>query len=139
MHHFVLHKYNETVAICADCGMSKRYADFAKKPCAKLKQPQGSPSNSSDLLGRMRGLEADHGPEGWPAVKMKDISALCDELEKARRTAQYWKDEHLAGNAENEALRQENARLRAKVKKLAAQRNTAYGYGSDAGKPPWME
>jgi hypothetical protein len=48
------------------------------KPCKNPEQPQGSPSNSSDLLCRMRLLEADHDPEGWPAVKMKDISALCD-------------------------------------------------------------
>ena len=70
------------------------------KPCKNPEQPQGSPSNSSDLLGRMRGLEADHTPDGWPAVLMRDVSALCDEVEKARRTAQHWKAEHLAGNEE---------------------------------------
>ena len=34
------------------------------------------------LLKRLRLLEADHTPDGWPAVQMKDISALCDELER---------------------------------------------------------
>ena len=31
------------------------------------------------------------------------------------------------------------AELRKSNKKLKAQRDTAYGYGSDGGKPPWME
>src|SRR5690606_25709025 len=37
-----------------------------------------------DLIERMRSLEQDHEPEGWPAVQMRDISALCDALEAAR-------------------------------------------------------
>ena len=34
-----------------------------------------------DLIQRMRALEADHAPDGWPAVQMRDISALCAEVE----------------------------------------------------------
>lgn len=34
------------------------------------------------LLARMRLLEVDHEPDGWPAVRMRDISALCDEIER---------------------------------------------------------
>ncbi|MCD1628294.1 hypothetical protein [Marinobacter shengliensis] len=37
-----------------------------------------------DLIERMRTLEQDHEPDGWPAVQMRDISALCDALEAAR-------------------------------------------------------
>ena len=29
--------------------------------------------------------------------------------------------------------------VEAELKKITAQRNSSYGYGSDAGKPPWME
>jgi len=29
----------------------------------------------------MRALETDHEPEWWPAVQMRDISALCDQIE----------------------------------------------------------
>lgn len=36
----------------------------------------------NELLARMRLLETDHAPEGWPAVQMKDITALCDEIER---------------------------------------------------------
>ena len=33
------------------------------------------------LLARMRALEADHSPDGWPAVQMRDITALCDAVD----------------------------------------------------------
>ena len=35
----------------------------------------------SDLIDRMRALEDDYEPDGWPAVQMRDISALCDQIE----------------------------------------------------------
>jgi len=31
------------------------------------------------LIERMRTLEADHDPDSWPAVQMRDVSALCGE------------------------------------------------------------
>lgn len=37
---------------------------------------------TNDLIERMRLLEVDHEPDGWPAVQMRDISALCDELDR---------------------------------------------------------
>lgn len=37
-----------------------------------------------DLVAEMRGFETDHEPEGWPAVRMRQISALCDEIERLR-------------------------------------------------------
>jgi hypothetical protein len=30
----------------------------------------------------MRGFEIDHEPDGWPAVRMRQVSALCDEIEQ---------------------------------------------------------
>lgn len=36
--------------------------------------------NLAELLGRMRLLEEDHMPDDWPAVKMEDITALCDAV-----------------------------------------------------------
>jgi hypothetical protein len=38
----------------------------------------------SDASDRLRRLEADHAPDGWPAVKMRDITAVLDELEALR-------------------------------------------------------
>ncbi len=40
-----------------------------------------------DIVEEMRGFEADHEPEGWPAVKMRQVSALCTELEQLRKLA----------------------------------------------------
>lgn len=36
-----------------------------------------------ELAEMVRSLEIDHHPEGWPAVKMKVLSGLADELERA--------------------------------------------------------
>ena len=41
-------------------------------------------STERDLVANMRVLEADHEPDGWPAVRMSTISALCDEIERLR-------------------------------------------------------
>ena len=40
-----------------------------------------------DLIERLRLLEQDHEPDGWPAVRMRDITALLDALEAAREEA----------------------------------------------------
>lgn len=36
----------------------------------------------SDIVKRLRLLEADHPPDGWPAVQMRDITALLDALDR---------------------------------------------------------
>ncbi|NDP41084.1 MAG: hypothetical protein GZ093_20610 [Rhodoferax sp.] len=33
------------------------------------------------LVERMRGFEVDHKPDGWPAIRMRDVTALCYEIE----------------------------------------------------------
>lgn len=35
-----------------------------------------------DLIERLRLLEIDHAPDGWPAIRMCDVSALLDALEQ---------------------------------------------------------
>jgi hypothetical protein len=37
--------------------------------------------NIHDLINDLKTLEADHEPEGWPAVKMWQISALINYIE----------------------------------------------------------
>ena len=37
-----------------------------------------------DIVEEMRGFAEDHEPDGWPAVRMRQISALCDEIDKLR-------------------------------------------------------
>lgn len=41
--------------------------------------------NSKELIERMRGFEIDHDPDGWPGIRMREVSALCDALEKAEQ------------------------------------------------------
>ena len=38
--------------------------------------------NDQDLIEKLRLLEKDHEPEGYPSIKMKDISRLLDILEE---------------------------------------------------------
>jgi len=39
-----------------------------------------------ETVEKMRLLELDHDPEGWPAVRMKDITMLCDGIDSLRRS-----------------------------------------------------
>ena len=34
------------------------------------------------LIATCRAMAEDHHPDGWPAVQMKTITALCDEVER---------------------------------------------------------
>ena len=54
--------------------------------------------NHQELIERMRVLEIDHEPNGWPAIQMRDISAMCDAIESLL--------------AENERLKAELAKYR---------------------------
>lgn len=47
----------------------------------------------SDLLETMRGFEIDHEPDGWPAVRMRQISALCDEVDRLTRNRDMWQEQ----------------------------------------------
>ena len=37
-----------------------------------------------DIVAEMRGYAEDHEPDGWPAVRMCQITALCDEADRLR-------------------------------------------------------
>ena len=39
-------------------------------------------SEARSLVERLRLLEADHEPDGWPAVQLRDITALCSEIDR---------------------------------------------------------
>jgi len=36
------------------------------------------------ILARIRALEADHAPDGWPEVQMRDLTAMRDEIDHLR-------------------------------------------------------
>ena len=60
-----------------------------------------------EIVEEMRSFEADHKPDGWPAVKMRQISALCDEAERLRAEMKPEWDE--AGEAKTLAAAAEDA------------------------------
>lgn len=74
------------------------------------------------LLGRMRLLEQDHEPDGWPAVQMRDLSALCEALEASEVKLEAMRDAvrrvnfRRVTNMEMNELRMENDRLRGACK-----------------------
>ena len=37
--------------------------------------------NHQELIERLRSFEIDHEPDGWPGVRMRQISAMCDAIE----------------------------------------------------------
>jgi hypothetical protein len=37
-----------------------------------------------EILTYCRGLPIDHEPDGWPAIQMRDIMALVDEIDRLR-------------------------------------------------------
>lgn len=34
------------------------------------------------LMERLKEMQADHNPNGWPAVRMREITALCEHAER---------------------------------------------------------
>lgn len=38
----------------------------------------------ASVIQRLRLLEQDHDPDGWPAVQMRDITALLDHFGQTR-------------------------------------------------------
>lgn len=81
-----------------------------------------------ELLNRMRLLEVDHEPDGWPAVRMRDITALVDEIERRVGIG----GELIVARRERDAAQSENAKLR-RVLKAAVELVCAPGWagGSD--------
>lgn len=41
----------------------------------------------SEVIKMTRTLEKDHNPYGWPAVRMREMTALADEVEKLQQKA----------------------------------------------------
>lgn len=39
------------------------------------------------LITRLRGLPIDHAPDGWPAVRMREITALLDHIDTLQSDA----------------------------------------------------
>lgn len=69
-----------------------------------------------DIVVEMRCFEVDHEPDGWPAVRMRQISALCDEVERLRsENALLRSGDTCARQCEGMAYRIEARRLAARI------------------------
>jgi hypothetical protein len=55
---------------------------------------------SDDVVPRMQRLQEDHGPAGWPAVHISDITALLAEIERLSATVR-----HLNGQVDHLGIR----------------------------------
>lgn len=52
--------------------------------CRELDKAVLGADTIDNVIARMTLLREDHDPEGWPAVQMSDITALCDEIARLR-------------------------------------------------------
>lgn len=71
-----------------------------------------------DTITRMRLLAIDHEPNGWPAVQMRDITALLDDIESWQRQASHRTDDALQFATERDAALAEAAKLRAALEEI---------------------
>jgi hypothetical protein len=62
------------------------------------------PEALTELHDYLRSLETDHSPDGWPAVRMRDITALLDDLDNARSDNQVLRLGYTAARLEIESL-----------------------------------
>lgn len=46
-----------------------------------------------ELIERLRGFEIDHKPDGWPAIRMRDVSALCNAIDELTELSERLKNE----------------------------------------------
>ena len=60
-----------------------REKDRAAVVVAATDKDHAMENDEQKLIANMRRFQADHGPDGYPAVKMGDVSALCDMAEEA--------------------------------------------------------
>lgn len=58
----------------------------------------------ADFIADMRGFADDHLPDGWPAVRMRNITRLCDIASTAIDDCAKWKAQALNINAGENSL-----------------------------------
>lgn len=48
-------------------------------------------TTNTELIARLRSFETDHKPEGWPAIQMRDVSALLDAIEALKAGSERYR------------------------------------------------
>lgn len=92
-----------------------------------------APASSNGIVARLRSLHLKI-LRGESALIGSALQEAADEIEAARRTAAYWKDEKLAADAEIERLKREH---RAEINEL--QREAARDARAAAEQARWDE
>jgi len=81
-------KWDAVVVGLKNQSIKSASGDNLEDALSNLTEVVGADEN---LIKRMRLLENSYGPEGYPSVKMMDISALCDLAEKAVYPWKWWR------------------------------------------------
>lgn len=85
-------------------------------------------SDPTDVVSKMRALEADHKPDGWPAVQMRDISTLCYMIEDYRRDSAIYETAFDEAEADvKQSVQKQMAELRAENARLKRELSTLIG------------
>lgn len=71
-----------------------------------------------DTIRRMQLLAIDHEPDGWPAVQMRDITALLDDIDGWQRQASDRTDDAVQFAAERDAALAIAAKLRKSLEEI---------------------
>ena len=79
-----------------------------------------------DVILRMRLLAEEHAPDGWPAVQMRDITALLNDIESWQKQANDRTGDALQFVKERDEALAENATLRAEIDRLREDCAEAY-------------
>ena len=96
--------------------------------------------NYKELIEQLRSFEIDHEPDGWPGVRMRQISAMCDAIEyllaenerlnhNLTSTEQTMREyQELAAARLEEIAKYRDAPVVAVSRALALVRNENYGF-----------
>ena len=88
-----------------------------------------------DIVEEMRSFEADHEPDGWPCVRMRQISAMCDEIESLRRSVMHERNNVAAEKANKEFAEKKLAKALAEPRAAdcatCANRGVVYGLSQE--------
>lgn len=79
-----------------------------------------------DIVEQMRSFESDHEPDGWPAIQMKQVSELCDDIERLQRLLNGMASEVERLQSLLEQERQESLTSSCRVAALEMELDSAY-------------
>lgn len=75
------------------------------------------------LIERVRVYEQDHAPDGWPAIKMRDVSTLADAIEALQSECAEHKENAMRNARQAVAFRAARDQLQAENERIAHANN----------------